>query len=87
MYEMSGSLDFPSGVGTQMMMASASLSRVKSSEALSRPARAWAASAVLETSSMKLVALLTPATRRASRSIPMTVAPDSAKATASGNPT
>ena len=38
MNEMSGSFDFPSGVGTQTMMASASLSAATSAAAVSRPA-------------------------------------------------
>ena len=87
MNEMSGSFDLPSGVGTQMTMASASLSPPTSPVAASRPALTRACRAAPGTSSMKDAPALTPATRRASASTPMTVAPDSAKATASGRPT
>jgi len=87
MNEISGSFDLPSGVGTQMTIASASLSAPMSSEALRRPARTRRASGSVGTSSMKLSPARTAATRRTSRSTPITVAPDSAKATARGSPT
>jgi len=87
MKEMSGSFDLPSGVGTQITIASASFSAATSSRALRRPACTRRARRSAGTSSMKLVPALTAATRRASRSTPITSAPDSAKATARGSPT
>ena len=87
MKEMSGSFDLPSGVGTQMMMASQSFSAATSSAAPSRPAATSSPSAAAGTSSMKLRPARMAATRCGSRSAPITLAPDSAKATASGRPT
>jgi hypothetical protein len=51
MNEMSGSFDFPSGVGTQMMMASASASAPTSLVAVSRPSRTSRLSSSPDTSS------------------------------------
>ena len=87
MKEMSGSFDLPSGVGTQITIASASFSAPTSSRALRRPARTRRPSCSSVTSSMKLAPERMAATRRASRSMPITSAPDSAKATARGSPT
>jgi len=87
MNEMSGSFDLPSGVGTQMTIASASFNAPKSSWAPRRPVRTRRARGSAGTSSMKLVPARIAATRRESRSTPITFAPDSAKATASGSPT
>ncbi len=87
MKEMSGSFDLPSGVGTQMTMASASFSAPTSRVAPSLPLRTSGPSTAVGTSSMNDSPEATPATRRGSRSRPMAVAPDWAKATASGRPT
>src|SRR6184192_3491885 len=61
MWEMSGSLDFPSGVGTQMMMASAAVSAAIPSATTRRRAVTRGASSSLGTSSTGL----TPARMRA----------------------
>ena len=70
-----------------MMTASASLSGSTPLWAVKRSALTSADSVSLGTSSMKLLPAVMFATRRGSRSTPSTVAPDSAKATASGSPT
>jgi len=69
------------------MMASQSFSAATSSAAPSRPAATSSPSAAAGTSSMKLRPARMAATRCGSRSAPITLAPDSAKATASGRPT
>src|SRR5712692_9516851 len=87
MKEMSGSLDFPSGVGTQMTIASASPS--ESTVDLTTRRLPWtrAAKSPLGTSSIGLTPAPIRSARLGSASTPITEKPVFAKATASGRPT
>ena len=87
MCEMSGSLDFPSGVGTQMMIASAGPSAPTPAATVSRPVLTRGASSSLGTSSIGLWPRPISEARPASASAPITRMPALAKATASGSPT
>jgi hypothetical protein len=83
----SGSLVLPSGVGTQMMMASHSDNASKSWRARSRPERTAAPSRSVGTSLMYDSPRLTASTLAAERSNPVTASPASANSTESGRPT
>ena len=87
MYDMSGSLVFRSGVGTQMFTVSISASALKSVVARSFSRSTRPATSALGTSGMYDVPRLIASTLRASRSMPVVSNPLRANSTASGRPT
>ena len=87
MNEMSGSFDLPSGVGTQMTIASASPRASPVGCTARRPLRTSGWRSAVDTSSTGLVPAVRSARRAGSASTPITRKPARAKPTASGRPT